>query len=586
MSIQQTDTLEIRIDGLVSQMTLAEKIGQMTQIEKNSIPAEDVTNYFIGSVLSGGGGNPTPNTPDTWAKMVREYQEAALKTRLAIPLLYGSDCVHGHNNVYGATLFPHNIGLGATHDEKLVYEIAQVTAKEMLATGVHWNFAPAVSVPQDVRWGRTYEGFSENTDVVIKMSTAYIRGLQASGILPSIKHFVADGGAKWNTTIKPADQQANWQGVTDSYSIDQGDAQIDEETLRRVHLAPYVAAVKEGVLNIMVSHSSWQGLKMHAHHYLLTTVLKGELGFQGFLVSDWMSINQLDPDFYTCVVRSINAGLDMIMVPFDYKLFIETLSRAVANGDVSQERIDDAVRRILRAKFSLGLFEQPFGNDELIAEFGSDAHRALAREAVRKSLVLLKNENNLLPLAKSGDQILVAGCGANDIGMQCGGWTISWQGDYGATTVGTTLLEGMQQATSADVQYHATGDFGAAQAPLGIVVVGEKPYAEGVGDKGDLTLSMEEADLVKSMRQRCDKLILIVLSGRPLVIAEEHALADAVIAAWQPGTEGAGVADVLFGDYPFVGKSTYTWSRDAAQVSLDALKANPGAVLIPFGYSS
>ncbi|MBZ0305090.1 MAG: glycoside hydrolase family 3 protein, partial [Anaerolineae bacterium] len=367
---------------------------------------------------------------------VRAFQEAALKTRLAVPLLYGADCVHGHNNVKGAVIFPHNIGLGAARDEKLVYEIGRITAREMLATGVHWNFAPAVSVPQDIRWGRTYEGYSENTELVIKLSTAYIRGLQDSGVLASVKHFVADGATEWGTAPKPASHENNWQAVTDSYSIDQGDTQINEAVLRSVHLAPYIAAIEAGALNIMVSHSSWNGLKMHANHYLLTTVLKEECGFQGFLVSDWMAINQIDPDYYTCVVKSINAGLDMIMVPFDYKKFIEMLTLAVQKGDVLLERIDDAVRRILRAKYWLDLFNQPFGQEALLPEVGSPAHREVARQAVRQSLVLLKNEDKLLPLPKSVSKLLVAGQGADDIGLMCGGWSISWQGSAGATTQG------------------------------------------------------------------------------------------------------------------------------------------------------
>jgi beta-glucosidase len=412
---QAAPTQAVDVDALVQEMTLAEKIGQMTQVEKNSIPLEDVTAYFIGSVLSGGGGNPQPNTPENWAKMVRAFQEAALKTRLGIPLIYGSDAVHGHSNMHGAVIFPHNVGLGATRDADLVRRIARITARELMAVNVHFNFAPAVSVPQDIRWGRTYEGFSEDTALVTELATAYMQGLQDEDprVLASIKHYVADGGTAWGSTQRYEWIYGNWQAPGDSYKIDQGDARIDEDTLRAVHLPPYRAAIEAGAQNVMVSFSSWQGVKMHAHKYLLTDVLKGEFGFQGFVISDWMAVSQISPDYATSVITSINAGLDMVMVPYDYKGFITTLTRAVEAGDVSIERIDDAVRRILRVKAWLGMFEQPFGREDLLPEVGSPEHRQVAREAVRKSLVLLKNEHNTLPLSKDA-YILVAGKGADD----------------------------------------------------------------------------------------------------------------------------------------------------------------------------
>lgn len=585
MTLQLLQDVESQINDLVEQMTLAEKIGQMAQVEKNSLSPQDVAAYFIGSVLSGGGGNPNPNTPENWAAMVRSFQEAALQTRLKIPLIYGADGVHGHNNVHGAVIYPHNIGLGASRDAALVERIGELTAEELLATNVHWNFAPAVSVPQDVRWGRTYEGFSSETSLVTEMSSAYIRGLQSKGVLASVKHFMADGGAKWGTTRKPDGSSDNWQGVTDSYNIDQGDAQLDEETLRRVHLTPYIAAIEAGALNIMISHSSWNGLKMHAHRYLLTEVLKGECGFEGFLVSDWMSINQLDPDYYTCVVTTINAGLDMIMIPFDYKTFIDCLTRAVENGDVALSRVDDAVRRILRAKFALNLFEEPFGREDLLPQVGSNAHRKVAREAVRKSLVLVKNEGNLLPLSKSLSRVLVAGQGADDIGLMCGGWAIEWQGGQGPITLGTTILQAMRQLVTdkSAITYSATGDF-AERAPLGVVVVGETPYAEGVGDKADISLSTTDKALIERMRAQCDKLVVISLSGRPTVITDQLALADAWVVAWWPGTEGDGITDVVFGDYAFVGRLAYDWPRSLTHIAQADLEANEGAILFPFGY--
>ena len=403
MQVNEKTMNEARVNELLSQMTLAEKIGQMTQIEKNSINPEDVTAYSIGSLLSGGGGNPLPNTPATWANMVRTFQEAALQSRLGIPLLYGVDAVHGHSNVKGATIFPHNIGLGASGDPEIVEQVARVTAREILATNVHWNFAPAVSVPQDIRWGRTYEGYSEDTRVVSKLGAAYVRGLQNGGrltaeneqaALVSVKHFIGDGGTKWGTARTYPWIQGWWQRKNaDQWQIDQADMQVNEETLRTVHLPPYIAAMEAGAKNIMVSYSSWNGLKMHAHRMLLTDLLKGELGFDGFLVSDWLAVSQLDEDFYQGVVMSLNAGLDMIMVPYDYKGFVTAVTQAVASGDVPMSRIDDAVERILRVKFDMGLFEKPFGDESLLAQVGSDAHRQVAREAVRKSLVLLKNDN-------------------------------------------------------------------------------------------------------------------------------------------------------------------------------------------------
>jgi beta-glucosidase len=459
----------------------------------------------------------------------------------------------------------------------------------MLATGVHWDFAPAVSVPQDIRWGRTYEGYSQQTDIVTELSAALIRGLATPNVndhwvLPSVKHFVGDGGAGWGTSKRqPWVQVANWQSPTEHYMIDQGDAQIDEATLRERHLAPYVNAIEQGALNIMVSFSSWNGDKMHGHKYLLTDVLKGELGFEGFLVSDWMAIDQLDEDFYTCVVTSINAGLDMIMVPFDYQRFINTLTKAVEQDDVSQERIDDAVRRILRAKFALGLFESPLADPSWLEMVGAPEHREVAQEAVRKSLVLLKNENAALPLDKNASVVYVAGEAADDIGLACGGWSIDWLGSRGAITTGKTLVEGMITLEHQDVQYNAEAQF-AAEAVTGIVVIAEETYAEGMGDRKSLELNDEQKALISRMREQCEKLVLIIYSGRPLIITDVVDQCDAVVAAWLPGTEAHAIADVLYGDAPFTGKLAYSWPRSMDQIPLSALQASSEPPLWPFGY--
>jgi beta-glucosidase len=583
--------IETRVDDLLAQMTLAEKIGQMTLVEKNSLLPADVRTRALGAVLSGGGGSPRINQPAEWLKMVNGYQEYARETRLAIPLLYGIDAVHGHNNVVGAVLFPHNIGLGAANNVALMEEIGRITAVETTATGIYWNYAPAVSVPQDIRWGRTYEGYSENTDLVTALSRAYLIGLQGDNLtavdslIATPKHYLADGATGWETS------------TTENYRIDQGDAQIDEATLRALHLPPYLAAIEAGARSIMVSYSSWNGVKMHAHDYLINDVLKGELGFSGFIVSDWKAIDQIDPNYYNAVVAAINAGIDMNMVPSAYGMFIDTLTTAVENGDVSQERIDDAVRRILTVKFELGLFERPLTDDSRLDLIGSDAHRELARQAVRESLVLLHHDGATLPVSPATPVIFVAGEAANDIGIQSGGWSIQWQGRAGNITPGTTILDAINNsvAAGAQVNFNRFGNFerinaadgSPLMADVGIVVVGERPYAEGVGDRADLYLSDADIAALERTRERSDKLIVIVISGRPLIISEILPLADAVIAAWLPGTEGQGVADVLFGDSEFSGKLPYTWPRRMDQLPFDfdnIPTSGCAAPLYPFGY--
>jgi beta-glucosidase len=582
--------VEERVEDLLGRMTLEEKIGQMTQVEKNSIKKEDITRRFIGSLLSGGGGYPTGNnTPQGWAAMVNEFQAYALGTRRGIPLLYGVDAVHGHNNVRGAVIFPHNVGLGATRDPDLLQRIGQVTAQEVAATGVHWNFGPCVAVPQDIRWGRTYEGYSENPQLVATLGAAYLRGLQGDDladpttILATPKHFVGDGGAAWGTSRISA--------------IDRGVTDVDEATLRAVHLPPFVAAIEAGAQSIMASFSSWGGMKMHAQKYLLTDVLKGELGFTGLVVSDWAGIDEISGAYYEDVVTAINAGIDMNMVPYDYNRYISALTRAVESGGVPLERIDDAARRILHVKFELGLFERPFADEALLATVGSDEHRELAREAVQKSLVLLKNDDATLPIAQDAALIFVAGAWANDLGAQCGGWTIEWQGKSGAITQGTTVLEAIENTVSENttVQYNRSGKYDQildengdpAIADVCIAVIGEEPYAEFEGDKSDLALSDADASLIERLGPVCDKVVAVLLSGRPLIITKQLEQVDAFVAAWLPGTEGQGVADVLLGDAPFSGKLSYTWPRSMEQVPFDFNNLpteGDDAPLFPFGY--
>lgn len=583
-------SVEARVADLLDRMTLPEKIGQMAQVSKGIVREGDVAEYLLGSILSGGGGSPLENTVEGWAAMVDGYQAEALSTRLQIPILYGVDAVHGHGNLIGATVFPHQIGLGATRNPELVEQIAQATAEEVRATGIPWNFAPVLAAAQDIRWGRTYESFSEDPGVVDVLGLAYLRGLQmfpegyspAAGqtiyVLATPKHFLGDGGTTWGTS------------TTGSYQIDQGDMQMDEVAVRELFLKPYQTVVNAGAMAIMPSYSSWNGTKMHASTYWLTDVLRGELGFQGLVISDFNALNQIDADYYTAIVTGINAGVDMNMISSDFKGFLSVMDKAVANGDISIERIDEAVRRILTVKFQLGLFENPYTAPNLADVVGSEEHRQIARQAVRESLVLLKNEDQVLPLSEELPVLQVSGAKANSIGVQSGGWTITWQGIFGNIQPGTTILDGIRESVSSEtiVDYRSDGSF-EEHAEVGIVVVGEVPYAEGAGDREDLRLSDSDRLLIETARQTCDRLIVVILSGRPLIITEQYPLAEAWVAAWLPGTEGAGVADVLFGDYPFTGKLPFTWPRSNDQIPINMHSVNEEAAycdmpLFPYGY--
>ncbi|WP_420641110.1 glycoside hydrolase family 3 N-terminal domain-containing protein [Candidatus Leptofilum sp.] len=576
--------IDARVEDLLARMSLEDKIGQMTLIEKNSIQPSKVTELGIGGILSGGGGYPEGiNSPESWADMVDGFQAAALDSHLGIPIIYGVDAVHGHSNVEGTVIFPHNIGLGAANNPELMTEIGRITALEMIATGIYWNYAPAVSVPQDIRWGRTYEGYSENPELVTSLAVAYLQGLQEDDlsapdtVLATPKHFVGDGGAVWGTS------------TTDTYNIDQGVTDVDEEVLRTIHLPPYPAVIEAGASNIMISYSSWGGMKMHAQQYLIGDVLRGELGFDGFIVSDWAGVDQITDDYYEAVVIAINAGVDMNMVPYDYNRFIKTMEEAVEAGDISMERIDEAVGNILTVKFELGLFENPYSDATLLAEVGSEAHRAVAREAVAQSQVLLKNEGGLLPLSADLPTLYVGGQAANDIGIQSGGWTIEWQGKEGASTIGTTILQGIEATVSADtaVIYDEFGRFD--DLPVGeeivcVGVVGERPYAEGRGDSADLRLPVGDLRVLNRMEETCDQLVIILISGRPLIIADHIDSWDALVAAWLPGTEGQGVADVLFGERPFSGTLPYTWPLTIEQLPFDFANLDENEPLFPFGY--
>lgn len=564
--------------AVVARMTLAEKIGQMTQVDQSFLKdTADIERYFFGSILNGGSSDPaTGNSLLEWRAMVELYQQHAQRTRLRIPLIYGIDAVHGNNNVVGAVVFPHNIGLGATRNATLVQRIAEITAEETRAVGANWAFAPCICVPQDIRWGRTYEGFSEDPALVATMGAGAVRGLQgntsdgtidARHVAGSAKHFAGDGGTALGSGI--------------DRKFDQGDTRVDTATLRRIHIRPYIDAIAAGVATIMPSYSSWNGVKVSGDRGLLTGVLKGELGFNGFLISDYKAVNQIDTSYKKSIGISVNAGMDMVMVPDRYRDFIELLTQLVHENTVPMSRIDDAVTRILRVKFAMGLMDANYdyrADRSLERTFGSAEHRAVARQAVRESMVLLKNEKSALPLSKSARRIHVAGKSADDIGIQSGGWTIGWQGQPGKTitTGGTTILSAIRASAgrTTNVTYSEDGS-GAAGADAVVVVVGEMPYAEMKGDKLDLALDAADQTAIANARAANVPVVVVVVSGRPLDIRSVLANANAVVAAWLPGTEGSGVADVLFGDYRPTGKLSFTWPR----VGVDRRDA-----LFPFGF--
>jgi beta-glucosidase len=578
----------------VSKMTLPEKEGQMTQVEngafsKSGNSITDITTYFIGSVLSGGGGGPNGagGTATQWADMTDNFQNYALQTRLGIPLIYGADAVHGHNNVYGATLFPQNIAMGATHDPALITQEEQVTRDEVLGTGVRWSFAPCVCTAQDIRWGRAYESFSENPSDSATDAAAAITGFQGangalgpSNILATAKHYIGDGHTAWGTG---------------SPYLNEGDAQISEQVLDAIDFPPYQSAVSNKVGSVMVSYSSWNGLKDHANQYLITTKLKGSgsdsygtpnLAFQGFVVSDWQAIDQISSNYNYDVRTAVNAGIDMVMVPDNYKTFISTLDTEIKAGNIPLSRIDDAVTRILTAKFALGLFTQPYTDRSYTPSVGSAAHRAVARQAVRESQVLLKN-TGVLPLSKTGSYTLVVGGDhANNLGYQLGGWSVTWQGGSGTTTVGTTLWQAIQQAglsPSVKLKFVGTQTKGHYSGDVGIVAIGEQPYAEGNGDTNTLALSSTDATEVTDICSRVTKCIVLLMSGRPMIINTQLNQSAAFVESWIGSTEGEGITDVLFGDYGFSGKLTFTWPSSVSQEPCNSNNGCTGA-LFPYGY--
>ena len=574
-----------RAKDLVAKMTLDEKIGQMIQAETTGLKdISDIENYHLGSILAGGNADPkSGNSPEAWTDEFDLMMSHSMNTRLKIPLVFGIDAVHGHSNVKGAVLFPHNIGLGCSRDADLVQKCAGVTAAEMRATGVHWTFAPCVTVPQDERWGRTYEGFSEDPKVAAALGAAAVKGFQGknlsgdNSVLACVKHYVGDGGTAMGTSP--------WKGNM----LDQGDTQCSEQVLRDIHLYPYGPSVALGVGSIMPSYSSWNGVKCSASKYLLTDVLKGELGFDGFLISDYNAIKQIDPDdFKRSIGISVNAGMDMAMEPTNYREFFKNLKELVEEGVVPVSRIDDAVTRILRVKIAMGLLASDYkysaDRGQMDTIIGCEAHREVARQAVRESLVLLKNDNDVLPLSKTASKICIAGRAADDIGLQCGGWTISWQGQAGNVTEGTTVLEAFKQAVSGttEVVYSKDGS-DIVDAEYCVVVIGEDPYAEGEGDNKELTLKAEDIETLKRVSATGVKTVVVLFSGRPVMITDLLPETDAFVAAWLPGTEGAGITDVLFGDYNPVGKLAFTWPASVDQIPVNVGDGTRG-VLFNYDY--
>nr|GEV97663.1 putative glycosyl hydrolase family protein [Tanacetum cinerariifolium] len=576
--------IEARLKDLMSRMTVKEKLGQMTQIERAVATPDVIRDLCIGSVLSGGGSKPFDKaTSADWADMVDGLQKGALESRLGIPMFYGSDAVHGNNNVYGTTIFPHNVGLGATRDPDLVERIGAATALETRASGVQYAFAPCVAVCRDPRWGRCYEGYSEDTELVRKM-TSLVTGLQGTpppdhpngypyvagrnNVMACAKHFVGDGGT---------DKGKN-----------EGNTIISYEELENIHMLPYPDCISKGVCTVMASYSSWNGTKMHSHRHLLTDILKEKLGFK----ANWEALDRFhDPhgsNYRSAVLSAVNAGVDMVMVPFRYQLFLKDLGYLVESGEVPMSRIDDAVERILRVKFAAGLFEYPMADRSLL----DIQHRELAREAVRKSLVLLKkgkdSNKTFLPLDRNAKRVLVAGKHADDLGYQCGGWTATWDGTSGRITTGTTILDAVKEAigenTEVIYEENPTIDSLSAQDfSYAIVVVGEAPYVESGGDNSELTIPFNGSELLKLIADKIPTLGILI-SGRPLVL-EPSVLEtlDALVAAWLPGTEGNGITDVIFGDYEFHGRLPVSWFKTFDQLPMNTHQDSYDP-LFPLGY--
>jgi beta-glucosidase len=585
-----TPAVEARVAGLLGKMTLDEKIGQMIMVDYGALASlDDITTYFLGALLPSGDEAPADNTPQAWLDLTSSFRPKALATRLAIPLIVGIDAVHGNAKVARATVFPHDIGLGCTRDPALVTAIEQATADEVRALGFTMVFSPDADVGQDERWGRSYESFGEDPTLASQMVAAAMTGYQGSGaggpgapaaLLACPKHCLGAGGTSWGTGVMGG--------------IDQGDAQITEAQMRAVHLPPFQAAIDAGAMAIMVSYSSFNGAKMSGSAHWLTDVIKDELGFSGLLLSDFDAIRQLAGSSQQQAATAINAGLDMIMMSSGYASFIDDVKALLAAGTIPMARIDDAVTRILRAKIVAGLFDAKAPDAGGLATVGSSAHRQIARRAVQESLVLLKNDGGVLPLSPSA-RVVVAGPGASDVGVQSGGWTLGWQGvtETAASPIGgTTIFAGLQAAASSPglVTYSWDASSIPAGTAVGVVVLYENPYAEFEGDTNDPSFANTSASqdpsghviydglasgIVGNMAAAKIPLVLVLVTGRPVRIESYLPKFAAVVAAWLPGAEGEGVADVLYGDAKFSGVLSKSWPGDATALPISSLQ--PGA---------
>ncbi len=593
-SIQDAQApIEVRIEALISQMTDEEKVGQMIQAEQAAVTPEDIKEYYLGAVLSGGGSAPsTGNMATNWQERINELKMAASETRLGIPLMYGIDSVHGNNNIYGATLFPHNIGLGSANDPELMREMGTIVAQETLAIGAQWVYTPCIGNPQNVSWGRSYECFSENAADIGPLVSEYIKGLQgetAEGnyleqgkLIACAKHFIGEGYT--------AD------------GVNQGNVEMTVEEfdalLASGVLDPYTHAVDAGVLSVMASYNSVNGVKCHENYHLLTEVLKEGLGFKGLVSGDYNGVAQCSGATYkNQIANAVNAGVDLLMEPIDWKIVYDALLENVKDGSISQERLNDAVHRILYVKFTAGLFDQEIGSEyenELLAQFGSEEHRKVARRAVRESLVLLKNEKvgdaNVFDALKDAGLISVVGQKAYDLGSQCGGWTISWQGMQGnQLTEGTTLIQGFAENVSEGTQIKHSVDGSITEGSDAVIAIfGENPYAEMYGDcdAEDVKMCADDEKMMKELKKNVSKLpsdvpvIGIIVAGRPIDISAYEDMFDVIIMAWLPGTEGDGVAEVLFGDYDFSGTLKYTWMKNFKDIG----KQDESLVRYPYGH--
>jgi beta-glucosidase len=571
--------LSWKIDSILGLMTLDEKIGQMAMGEFRNLTGTEVKTYMIGSVFSGGGGVPTDNTLTGWQNLFDGFQQQAMSTRLKIPIVYGIDAVHGHSNIIGAVIFPHNIGMGCMQDPALLSLACRATAIEVKSTGLNWTFSPCIAVPRDERWGRTFEGFGETPLESQVYGAAAVEGYQGYDlaspytITATTKHFVADGGTLWGTGTKN--------------KIDRGDARITDAVLRQIHLPGYIAAIAAGTGTIMPSLSLYNGVNVSGDQALITDILKTELKYDGVVASDWDAAPTLylgTGYYYNIenIVACVNAGQDMMMIGVAQGLqdFIANGKLAVQQNKIPLSRIDDAVTRILRLKYRLGIFDNPFATRTMNTVFGSSLHRDVARQCVRESMVLLKNDSTALPIPKNAN-VAVVGVWGDDLGRQCGGWTITWQGLLGNITTGTTLKKAIQNVCTGTVTYSATGD-SLGNADYVVVVVGENPYAEGLGDTSDLTLSPAHKALIAKCASSGKKVVCMLFSGRPMIITDVLPNCNAFVAAWLPGTEGEGMADVLFGDNDFTGKLKHTWPSSMTQIPINSGDGKTG--LFPYGY--